>query len=112
MRTGVYVTPSFWNQDDYFAPDALTAFGTCCLLSCCCGCGFGCAVGPMPPTWTFTSSKWCLPSGLPTLPWSCRHAAAIAAIAVCAATSAIIDVAASAAVEMLSSLLRLSLLLQ
>ncbi len=30
MRTGVYVCPSFWNRDDYFAPDALTSFGTCC----------------------------------------------------------------------------------
>lgn len=30
MAAGVYVCPSFWNRDDYFYPDALTSFGTCC----------------------------------------------------------------------------------
>jgi hypothetical protein len=30
MRSGVYVCPSFWNRNDYFAPDASTSFGTCC----------------------------------------------------------------------------------
>lgn len=30
MRAGVYVCPSFWNRDDYFFPNALTSFGTCC----------------------------------------------------------------------------------
>lgn len=30
MRGGVYVCPSFWNNDDYFYPDSLTSFGNCC----------------------------------------------------------------------------------
>jgi alpha-L-fucosidase len=30
LRVGAYVCPSFWNRDDYFYPDALTSFGTCC----------------------------------------------------------------------------------
>jgi alpha-L-fucosidase len=30
MRAGVYVCPSFWNRDDYWAPSALTSFGNCC----------------------------------------------------------------------------------
>ena len=30
MRTGVYICPSLWNNDDYWAPSALTSFGGCC----------------------------------------------------------------------------------
>jgi alpha-L-fucosidase len=30
MRTGIYICPSFWNSDDYWAPNALTSFGGCC----------------------------------------------------------------------------------
>ena len=31
LRTGVYVCPSFWNNDAYWAPNATTSFGSCCL---------------------------------------------------------------------------------
>ena len=30
LRAGVYFCPSTWNNDLYFAPDALTSFGNCC----------------------------------------------------------------------------------
>ncbi len=30
LRAGVYVCPSTWNSDLYFAPNASTALGTCC----------------------------------------------------------------------------------
>ncbi len=30
LRAGVYVCPSIWNSDAYWAPSALTAFGDCC----------------------------------------------------------------------------------
>ena len=30
LRGGVYVCPSLWNNDDYFYPNSLTSFGTCC----------------------------------------------------------------------------------
>jgi alpha-L-fucosidase len=31
LRVGAYVCPSTWDQDSYWAPDALTAFGGCCV---------------------------------------------------------------------------------
>lgn len=30
LLAGVYVCPSFWNNNDYWAPNASTAFGNCC----------------------------------------------------------------------------------
>jgi hypothetical protein len=55
MRSGVYVCPSFWNRDDYFAPAALTSVGTCCQVG---GCMCGRALGACSGGWAALGFPW------------------------------------------------------